>query len=306
MANEFLWQKACQIDYKLQIDYPSTSNWVERLTLDHIAKLCFPDDETNRKALFMTLNNKVENGTLEFDDIKIFSDWHFLDVLVIFPSYGHHDKWLNSSREQERKIIANQLLAAHKPACRWIELLKGFEQGGSVTLEQHPCQCLCTCKEINRFHNGLPKKWKVTGEHEDGFKVNFSCEAIPIITAKQCFDIFNLIKLPIPEDSVLHGWWEDDIKQLSLANNQDDIKTDGETESIYCKYKASIDALKARGIDLNALTVNAIFKQLKLFDNVLWNMRYESFERNVWQRYKSENGIRGRRGRPRKIASKKQ
>ncbi|MFI3219563.1 MAG: hypothetical protein QX189_10650 [Methylococcales bacterium] len=219
MACEFKWQKACQIDNSL----PMAENWVEKLTLRQIANLRFPDpkDGSDKKALLMVLDNRVENGSLEFDDVEIFSEWHFPDVTVIFPSCGYDDKFMGSIRQREREYIANRFLAAHKPTCGWVIALKEVKQGDSITLKQHPCQCHCTCELIKSFHNGLPRKWEVTGEHEvteehkNGLKVNFSCKAIPIITAKQCYDLLALIKLPAPTDSILSGWWE----SLELEGN---------------------------------------------------------------------------------------
>jgi hypothetical protein len=309
MACEFKWQKACQIDNSL----PIAENWVEKLTLRQIANLRFPDskDGSDKKALLKVLDNRVENGSLEFDDVEIFSEWHFPDVTVIFPSYGHHDEFLRSMRQQDRENTANQFLAAHKPTCGWVVALKEVKQGDSITLKQHLCQCHCTCELIKSFHNGLPRKWKVTGEHEvteehkNGLKVNFSCKAIPIITAKQCYDVFNLINLPIPENSVLHGWWEGDIEQSSAVNNRNYIKTDGKALFTKDAPERKLNAYEQRKISFttwlnaspkkldNFKTVEAIFEEVKNTGDKtkkgkpLWD-NPNSFKRDFWQKYCKE------------------
>ena len=316
MANITLWQLLKE-DSFFGLYLPNTENWSEKLSIEQIVEILLFHNETatekDKKFLQDQMNLFAKNGGIEFDEVELYFSFHNYIKRITSNSYSDLDD------------INDSLLKIHSPNSV-INALSHIKEGEYIELKEYcgsKCKT-CKCTLIKSYYNRLPESWQIEGVHilygfEESIKLS-GC-SIPMMTAKQCYnflhskqyyDIVKAFKLKGVtinlDNSFLKGWWEGDIAPLSTAYNQDSNKTDDETESIYCKYKASIDDLVAtRGIDLKALKVEDIFEQLKLFDKILWSMKFASFQRNVWRRYSSENGIKKNGGRPRNaMTSKKQ
>lgn len=91
----------------------------------------------------------------------------------------------------------------------------------------------------------------------------------------------------------------------TLENNGADNQKN-ETTKQYVKYKNSLDAMvKESGINLKALTVGAIFKQVKQTNIDLWSITFATFKRDVWPDYSKKNGLEKRPGRPPALKNRK-
>ena len=83
------------------------------------------------------------------------------------------------------------------------------------------------------------------------------------------------------------------------------IKQEPQAEAVgndtYNQRRNSFESwIESTGIDIQALTVNNIFLQVKLKNKSLWQIDFASFKRDFWQRYCRETGIKKKSGRPSK------
>jgi|GEM_PF-4659120 len=225
MQNKFLWKKARVIDSSLQGE-----NWPEKLTLAQIAKLLFPDSDDKRKLLLSFMNEQVEDGGLEFNDIRVSPKWHSSNVSL---SIVGDNALYASIREDSRKSREMDLLKMHEPVFGWVEGLKGTELNNPIKLEQHLCGCNSECTIEKSYRNGLPKRWRVEGVHDDGLKISFSCTSEPLISANQCRDFLGSVNQHIPVDSTLNGWGGDLKLQFQVGGNE--IEDQAATEPVSAK-----------------------------------------------------------------------
>ncbi|MDD5269462.1 MAG: hypothetical protein PHO08_20510 [Methylococcales bacterium] len=90
-------------------------------------------------------------------------------------------------------------------------------------------------------------------------------------------------------------------ENITKAAGNGGMGSQDKTKTKYEQYKNSVDELvKTSGIDLNNLTVEDIFKQVKQTDKNLWNIQSTTFKRNIWPKYSKENNLQKQPGRPRK------
>lgn len=200
MGNPFLWAQARRIDNTLQGD-----DWPKHMTPAQIAKLHFYNDEGSRKTLQTLRYKKADSGGIEFDEIIETYSLH--DGSVSIGYAGQSSLAADFIRDIYRETRDQHLSETHRPDCGWGAFLKGIAPGESIQLAHHTCSCEAICAVTKVYHNGLPKRWSVNGIHSDGFKIEFSCFAEPMLTVNQyhAFCMDNGIP-PIPSDSPLIGW----------------------------------------------------------------------------------------------------
>ena len=75
----------------------------------------------------------------------------------------------------------------------------------------------------------------------------------------------------------------------------DDSNTYNQRKIIFDKWRDESNP------DFDALTKEGIFEQVKQNDSSLWNISFETFKRDFWQRFSKENGLVKKPGRPPKI-----
>jgi hypothetical protein len=113
-----------------------------------------------------------------------------------------------------------------------------------------------------------------------------------------------------PDDDLENGWGlhpsllipaTNDSLYMLTADINALLNDPPETESKYKydAYKLSLDAL-ASNVDIEVLTVEAIYDQLAILDKKLWNISLTTFRRDVWQKYSDDCGIKKQAGRPRR------
>jgi len=231
MLNKFLWKRARVIDSSLQGE-----NWPEKLTLAQIAKQLFPDSDDQRKLLLSFMNEQVEDGGLEFNDVRVSPKWHSSNVSL---SIVGDNALYASIREDSRKSREMDLLKMHEPVFGWVEGLKGTELNNPIKLEKHLCGCNSECTIEKSYRNGLPKRWRVEGVHDDGLKISFSCESEPLISANQCRDFLGSVNQYIPVDSTLNGWGGDLKLQFQVGGNE--IEGQAVTEPVSANSKLNVE-----------------------------------------------------------------
>jgi hypothetical protein len=182
-------------------------DWPEKLFLNQIAKLLYPESDRDYQDLVNDMLSDAETGDLEFDDVYVSYHWDDYIPVSAFGSNPLLDRHVNTRIEEDRL----ELMKRHQPVAGWIEALKSIEKYTCIKLNKNPCGCEYDCTVQAVYKNGLPKRWRVEVAHDNGQVIKFSCTAVPLMNAKQCHDYLNSIKLSIPEDSTLNGWGSQNI-----------------------------------------------------------------------------------------------
>lgn len=194
--------------------------WPGSLTVDEITKARYPDAGQALDAEYfrLKLNQAVDGGQLGFN-IGVRCSWHYPDVSVAIlghgnsPTYARHLRELQNERDLTR-------YAAHTPDNGWIAFLDGVGFDGSKALEGHACGCTAICTVESVFNNGLPKRWRVEGMHDDGLKISFTCRAYPLLTPERYFNFCADNGIPDPKGSLLADWFGkgNQLDELTKAN----------------------------------------------------------------------------------------
>lgn len=230
MANKILWKQALKRDNKIHKYLPHTEkNWPIRLNIEQIAKILIPDSDNAQKDFIEEMYELAINGGIEFDAVEVEHPTYRLDK--------HYKRSVDSQgmdSHTREEIDYKKSLSTFHSSDDVINALKHIKVGGTINLKQY-CNCDCNCTLIDSYHNGLPKRWLIEGVHENPYNIpifrnediKLPCNAIPLMTAKQCHDflysdscqyIINSLRLSIDlNQSILSGWWED----LKLGENND-------------------------------------------------------------------------------------
>ena len=137
--------------------------------------------------------------------------------------------------------------------------------------------------------------------------VNGQCNSQVVISKYDFTAWFKSENELLPIGCLLEKWWKDLVPQgvgneganLTITDSVNKDSLEIAEEDAYARRKVSFDKwLEQSKVEIKSLKVEDTYIQVKQFNKQEWNIIFESFKRDFWQKYSKENGLNKKPGRP--------